>query len=82
MSLAADKSVAGDGGVSEQNSDDAEHTRGLVVSGFEQVGNGELGELACARRDEVDQQQPGPAAAALPERYEAMSVGIFRAPQQ
>ncbi len=52
---AAEKLITGDGGVGEEDGDDAEHTRGLVVAGLEQVGDGELGELAGARRDEIDQ---------------------------
>ena len=46
---AADELVAGDGGVGEEDGDDAEDARGLVVAGFEEVGDGELGELARAR---------------------------------
>ena len=79
---AADELIAGDGGVGEEDGDDAEHAGGLVVASFEQIGDGELRELARARRDEVDEQQTGPAAAALPERGEAVLVGVLRAAEQ
>ena len=62
---AADELVAGDGGVGEEDGDDAEDAGGLVVAGFEQVGDGELGELAGARGDEVDEQKAGPSAGGL-----------------
>ena len=55
---AADELIAGDGGVGEEDGDDAEHAGGLVVAGFEQVGDGELREFARARGDEVDEQRP------------------------
>src|ERR1039458_1013492 len=45
---AADELVAGDGGVGEEDGDDAEDAGGLVVAGFEQVGDGVLGEAAGA----------------------------------
>ena len=79
---AADELVAGDGGVGEEDGDDAEDAGGLVVAGFEQVGNGELGELAGAGRDEVDKQEPGPAAGPLPQSGKAMFIGIFRAAEK
>ena len=79
---AADKLVAGDRGVSEEHCDHAEHAGSLVVARLEQIGNGELREPAGTRRDEVDQQQAGPASAALPERGETMTVGVFCAGQQ
>ncbi len=79
---AADELVAGDGGVGEEDGDDAEDAGGLVVAGFEQVGDGELGELAGARRDEVDEREAGPSAAGLPEGGEAVSVGVFCAAEE
>src|SRR6202035_458229 len=75
---AADELVARDRRVGEEDSDDAEDAGSLVVSGFEQVGDGELGELAGARRDEVDEQKASPATGSLPQRGKAVSVGIFR----
>ncbi len=44
--------VAGDGRVGEQNRDGPQHARRRVVAGFQQIGNGELRELARTRRDE------------------------------
>ena len=41
---------------------------------LEQVGDGELSEFACPRRDEINEQQPGPSAGRLPQRGEAMLV--------
>ena len=79
---AADELVAGDGRVGEEDGDYAQHARGLVVPRFEQVGNGELGELARAWSDEVNQQKPGPAAGGLPQSREAVIVGVFRTAQQ
>ena len=51
---ATDELVAGDRGVGEENGDDAKNTSGLVVAGFEQVGNGELSEFARTRGNEID----------------------------
>ena len=79
---AADELVGGDGGVGEEDGDDAEDARGLVVAGFEEVWDGELGELAGAGGDEVDEQEAGPAAAALPERGEPVFVGVFGAAEE
>ena len=74
---AADELVTGDGGVGEEDGNHAEDASGLVVPGFEQVGNRELGELAGAGRDEVDKQEPGPATGPLPQSSKAMFIGIF-----
>src|SRR5579871_2272020 len=41
---AANKLVARDGGVGEQDRNDAEDAGGLVVASLEEVGDGELGE--------------------------------------
>ena len=79
---AADELIAGDRGVGEEDGDDAEHARGLVVARFEQVGDGELRELAGARSDEVDEQQTGPSAGGLPQRGEAVLVGVLCAAEQ
>ena len=79
---AADELVAGDGGVGEEDGDDAEDAGGLIVAGFEEVGDGELGEFAGARGDEVDEQKAGPSAAALPEGYEAVFIGVFGASEE
>jgi len=79
---AAYELVAGDGRIGEQDRDDTKDAGGLVVARFEQVGNGELRELASARRDEIDQQQPGPSAASLPQRREAVAIGVLRAAEQ
>ena len=73
---------AGDGGVGEEDGDDAEDAGGLVVAGLEEVWDGELGELAGARGDEVDEQEAGPAAGGLPERGEAVFVGVFGAAEE
>ena len=61
---AADELIAGDCGVREEDRNDAEDAGGLIIASFEQIGNGELGELAGARRDEVDEQKSGPSTAA------------------
>ena len=74
---AADELVAGDGGVGEQDGDDAEDAGGLVVAGLEQVGDGVLGEFAGAGRDEEDEQESGPSAGGLPEGDEAVAIGVF-----
>ncbi len=74
---AADELVAGDGSVGKEDGDDAEDAGSLTVAGFEEVGDGVLGEFACARGDEVDEQKPGPSATALPEGYEAVFVGVL-----
>ncbi len=74
---AADELVAGDCGIGQDDGHDAEDAGGLAVAGFEQVGDGELGELAGAGRDKVDEQQPGPSSGALPERDEAVVVGVL-----
>ena len=79
---AADELVAGDAGVGEEDGDNAQHTGGLVVADFQQIGNGELREPARARRDEVDKEQAGPSAAGLPQRGKAVVVGFLRAAQQ
>ena len=79
---AADELVAGDGGVGEEDGDDAEDAGGLVVAGFEQVGDGVLGEAAGARRDEVDEGEAGPSSGGLPERGEAVAVGVLGAAEQ
>ena len=76
---AADELVAGDGGVGEEDGDDAEDAGGLVVAGLEQVGDGELCEFAGAGRDEVDEEKAGPAAGGLPQRGEAVFVGVLGA---
>ena len=75
---AADELIAGDGGVGEEDGDDAEDAGGLIVACFEQIGDCELGELAGAGRDEVDEQKPSPAAASLSESSKAMLIGVFR----
>jgi ABC-type glutathione transport system ATPase component len=49
------KLVAGDGGIGEQHRDHAQHPRCLVVADLQEVRNGELRELARARRDEIDE---------------------------
>jgi hypothetical protein len=79
---AADELVAGDGGVGEEDGDDAEDAGGLVVAGFEEVGDGELGEFAGAGGDEVDEEKAGPSTAALPEGYEAVFVGVLGASEE
>ena len=79
---AADELVAGDGGVGEEDGDDAEDAGGLVVAGFEQVGDGVLGEAAGARGDEVDEGEAGPSSGGLPEGGEAVAVGVFGAAEQ
>ena len=79
---AADELVAGDGGVGEEDGDDAEDAGGLVVAGFEQVGDGVLGELAGARGDEVDEGEAGPSSGGLPEGDEAVAVGVFGAAEE
>ena len=79
---ATDELVAGDGGVGEEDGDDAEDAGGLVVAGFEEVGDGELGELAGAGGDEVDEEQAGPAAGGLPEGGEAVFIGVFGASEK
>ncbi len=78
----ADELVACDGGVGEQDRDHAEDAGGLVVAGFEEVGDGELGELAGAGSDEVDKQEAGPSSASLPEGDKAVFVGIFGAAEE
>src|SRR5260370_42085932 len=75
---AADELVACDGSVGEEDGDDAQDAGDLAVTRFEQVGDGELGELAGAGRDEVNEQKACQAAGSLPESSEAVSVGIFR----
>ena len=79
---AADELVAGDGGVGEEDGDDAEDAGGLVVAGFEQVGDGVLREAAGAGGDEVDEGEAGPSSGGLPERGEAVAVGVFGAAEQ
>ena len=79
---AADELVAGDGGVGEEDGEDAEDAGGLVVAGFEQVGDGVLGEAAGARGDEVNEGEAGPASGGLPEGGEAVAVGVFGAAEQ
>ena len=73
---AADELVAGDGGVGEEDGDDAEDAGGLIVAGFEEVGDGELREAAGAGRDEVDEGEAGPSSGGLPECGEAVAVGV------
>ena len=79
---AADELIAGDGGVGEEDGDDAEDAGGLVVAGFEQVGDGELRELAGAWSDEVDERESSPSAGGLPEGGEAVAVGVLCAAEQ
>ena len=79
---AADELIAGDRGVGEEHGDDAEHAGGLVVAGFQEIRDGELRELAGARRDEIDEGEAGPSAGGLPERGEAVVVGVLRAAEQ
>ena len=79
---AADELVAGDGRVGEEDGDDAEDTGGLVVAGFEQVGDGVLGEVARARRDEVDEREAGPSSSSLPECGESVLVGVLSASEE
>ena len=79
---AANELVAGDGGVGKENCDYAEDARGLVVARFQQVGDGVLGEAACARRDEVDERQTNPATGRLPQGREAVAIGVLRASKQ
>ena len=70
--------IAGDADIGKENGESAEHARGLVVAGFEQIGQRELRKFASARRNEVDEQQAEPAAGRLPERGKAVAVGVFR----
>ena len=79
---AADELVTGDSRVSKEDGDDAEHASSLAIPCFQQIGNRELGEFACARRDEVNKQQTSPSAPGLPQRREAMPIGVLRAAQQ
>ena len=79
---AADELITGNGGVSEKNGDHAEDAGRLVITGLKQIRNGELRELPCAWRDEVDKQKPGPAACGLPQSGKAMLICIFRTGKQ
>jgi hypothetical protein len=79
---AADELVAGDGGVGEEDGDDAEDAGGLVVAGFEEVGDGVLGEVTGARGDEVNESEASPSSSSLPERSESVLVCVFRAAEQ
>ena len=79
---AADQLVTGDRRIGKEDRNDSQHPSRLVIPGFQQVGDGELGEFSSPRSDEIDEQQPGPTAAPLPQCGEAMLVGILRAPQQ
>ncbi len=79
---AADELVAGDGGVAEEDGDDAEDAGGLVVAGFEEVGDGVLGEFAGTGGDEVDEEEAGPSSTALPEGCEAVFIGVFGASEE
>ncbi len=79
---AADELVAGYRGAGKEDSDDSEDAGGLVVAGFEEVGDGELGELAGSGGDEEDEEDADPAAASLPEGCEAVLVGVLRATEE
>ena len=63
---AAFELIAGDSDIGEKNCDRPENTGGLVIARHKQVGQGELGKFAGARRDEVDKQQRQPASCGLP----------------
>ena len=79
---AAGQLIARDRGIGKEDRDHPQHPCRLVVAGLQQVGNRELRKLAGTRRNEVDQQQPSPSAARLPQRREAVLVGILRSAQQ
>ena len=79
---AADELIAGNGGVREKNSNDAENAGGLVVTGLKQIGDGELRKLSRAWRNEVDDQKAGPTACGLPESREAVLIGVLGAGKQ
>src|SRR5271154_168471 len=79
---ATDELVTGDGGVTKEDSDDAEDAGELVVAGFEGIGDGVLGELAGAGGDEVDEEEAGPSAATLPEGCKTVFIGVFRAAEE
>ena len=53
---AAAKLVAGDGDIGNQYGDGAKHPRCLVVTGLEQIRQGELGESARPGGNKVDEQ--------------------------
>ena len=69
--------IAGDADVGEEDGDGAKDAGGLVVAGFEQIGEGKTRETPGARSDEVDKQQADPAAGRLPESGETVAVGVF-----
>ena len=74
---AAFELVARDADVGEENGEGSQDAGRLVVARFKQVRQRELGELSRARGNEIDQEQPEPAAGRLPERGEAIAVGVF-----
>jgi hypothetical protein len=75
---ATDELVAGNRGVGEEDSDDAEDAGSLVVTGLEQIGDCELGELSRTRSNEVDEKKAGPTARRLPEGGKAVLISVFR----
>ena len=79
---AAGDLVARDRRICEQHRNHTQQPRRLVITRLEQIGNRVLGEVPRPRRDEVDEQQPGPPSATLPQRGETVIVGILRATQQ
>ena len=76
------KLIRSNRGISEEDCDGGEDAGGGVVACFHEVGDGVLRELARARRDKVDDQQPDPSAGGLPQAREAVTEGVFGAGKQ
>src|SRR5437588_9242280 len=79
---AALKLVRSDGREGEQDSNGPQDACGGVIAGLQQVGDGELGELARPWRNDQNHQQPNPATGRLPQGREAVLEGILSAAKQ
>ena len=82
ISPATNELVTGDGGVGEEDGDDAEDAGGLVIPRFEKIGDGELREFAGPRSNEVDEEKSSPAAGGLPKGGKADSIRVLYAGKQ